>query len=58
MYYCIRCGKLHAPKPIKRETIFKSGFHYYDSELYPAGICLAEDKSAALESKECKAASA
>ncbi|MFE5317257.1 DUF3973 domain-containing protein [Paenibacillus sp. NPDC056579] len=42
MYYCILCKELHPLSYKEQEMIFKSGFHYYSSDLYPAGLCKLE----------------
>ncbi|MFD1224610.1 DUF3973 domain-containing protein [Paenibacillus vulneris] len=39
MYYCICCKYLHSFHHTKEEVVFKSGFHYVQSNLYPAGLC-------------------
>ncbi|WP_197035426.1 DUF3973 domain-containing protein [Paenibacillus sp. UNC451MF] len=39
MYYCIFCKNLHSFRYTAEEVVFKSGFHYYDSKLYHAGLC-------------------
>nr|WP_282935564.1 DUF3973 domain-containing protein [Paenibacillus sp. RC67] len=39
MYYCIFCKNLHHFNYTKDEVVFKSGFHYFDTKLYHAGLC-------------------
>ncbi|MCS7459736.1 DUF3973 domain-containing protein [Paenibacillus doosanensis] len=42
MYYCILCKQLHPLGFSEREFVFKSGFHYFSSNLYQAGVCAKE----------------
>ncbi|WP_375295526.1 MULTISPECIES: DUF3973 domain-containing protein [Paenibacillus] len=39
LYFCLHCEKLHRLHYEKQELIFKSGFRYIHSNLYPVGIC-------------------
>ncbi|GAB7056586.1 DUF3973 domain-containing protein [Paenibacillus naphthalenovorans] len=42
MYYCILCEEIHTLKYSECETVFSSGFHYYNLTLYNAGMCQCE----------------
>lgn len=45
MFYCITCHRLHLNQPNQNQIIFTTGFHYLNSNLYPAGICkVAEEQ--------------
>ncbi|MDR6880360.1 DUF3973 domain-containing protein [Bacillus sp. 3255] len=38
-YFCVQCKQIHINNYSDQEMIFKSGFHYVNSNLYYAGFC-------------------
>ncbi|CAG7603601.1 hypothetical protein PAESOLCIP111_00614 [Paenibacillus solanacearum] len=49
MFYCIACQGIHPLERSSKETeikdvTFRTGFHYYNGVLYPAGYCGKADK--------------
>ncbi|MDR6884645.1 hypothetical protein J2X61_006448 [Bacillus sp. 3255] len=44
MYYCIKCKEVHLRSESEQILIFISGFHYFNSTIYNAGVCNAEKK--------------
>ncbi|WP_396135518.1 DUF3973 domain-containing protein [Bacillus sp. 3255] len=38
-YFCVQCKQIHIKNYSEQEMIFKSGFHYVNSNLFYAGCC-------------------